>query len=419
MRSSFTGARQESRPHPIAPGGTTNLTPDQPSPPFPDAAHRPAARTIRLALSLAAIVLLVLMPSVALVRPPPATPPAAPASSPASPTPLQQAVLLLRDDRTPADHQAGFALLSQAAATGDADTLTLLADLYAAGKGTTADIAKALQLYRKAAPRNAKAAYALAVAYRDGLDFLPADKRKSFEWFERSAAAGHVEAMLQAGVACEEGRGTDRSEARAARWYQSAFTAGSTEAAWRLSSFLYRTERVFVGLWAGSPARYYVRYAATAGHPDARAFFRQHEPPLLDRRLRYADSLRPCMDKVAEIARALESGADANQYHQLLTAARESFPYATNPRTYTYDEFHFYATLVDTLKPFLWNRDHGSGPVAVPVDLHTPLSLSDGDDDAIAADKVRHRTIAHLRRLLTRYAALRATLEEDRNLTAP
>jgi TPR repeat protein len=74
--------------------------------------------------------------------------------------------------------------------------------------------------------RDADAAYELAMIYEYGHYSVPVDIAAAFFYFQRAAAAGHVEAMVELALCYELGCGCDVNDALSLDWYLQAAQAG-------------------------------------------------------------------------------------------------------------------------------------------------------------------------------------------------
>ena len=131
--------------------------------------------------------------------------------------------VLLVESSDKAAQAEGFQGLSNAARNGDSDAENALAYCYQQGKGTTPDLAKAMDLYgRAAAHGNLTAMKNLAAMYQNGLG-VPKNPAEAFRWYEEACNAGEWRACGSVANAYLLGNGTTRNQAKA---YQFALMAG-------------------------------------------------------------------------------------------------------------------------------------------------------------------------------------------------
>src|SRR5690242_6927708 len=90
-----------------------------------------------------------------------------------------------------ADYSAAFAAWEPLAQKGDAQAQTLIASMYADGKGVDRDEAKAFEWYSKAAEQHvARAQHALGVMYENG-EGVVRDDAAAAEWYRDAADQGY------------------------------------------------------------------------------------------------------------------------------------------------------------------------------------------------------------------------------------
>lgn len=149
---------------------------------------------------------------------------------------------------------------------GDAHAQYNLALIYAGGKGVPQDLAKAADLYRKAAEQGVAAAqYNLGLLYASGQG-VPKDPKQAAEWLRKAADQGIVMAEVALARVNDEAEGAARNDAEAINWYRKAAERGVASAAFDLA-LLYDWGK-------GAPqdfveARKWYQRAADAGYPPA------------------------------------------------------------------------------------------------------------------------------------------------------
>ena len=74
------------------------------------------------------------------------------------------------------------------------------------------------------------AAYATAMTFEYGRNGIEVDVVAAFQWFEKAAEAGHVEAMAELGLCYELGCGVEQSDEKALDWYTKAANEGHATA---------------------------------------------------------------------------------------------------------------------------------------------------------------------------------------------
>lgn len=128
----------------------------------------------------------------------------------------------------------GIEELQAAAAKGDAEAQTLLADIYRYGEGVPEDDAEAIKWYRLAAEQgHPEAQTMLAQAYFWG-EGVAQDFRESARWFRQAAEQGDPFAQFRMGLAYFWGRGVVQDYVQAHMWLNLSSAQGREEAAeWR------------------------------------------------------------------------------------------------------------------------------------------------------------------------------------------
>jgi TPR repeat protein len=133
------------------------------------------------------------------------------------------------------DYAKALPLLQKAAAAGDAEAMSNLAELYRYGWGVARDYAQAYAWYQKAAAAgNAEAMYWVGVMYEQGRG-VAQDYAQAREWYQKVADAGNAWGMYKLGWLYEQGRGVTQDYVKAREWYQKAADAGNTSAKEALS----------------------------------------------------------------------------------------------------------------------------------------------------------------------------------------
>lgn len=136
------------------------------------------------------------------------------------------------------DYEAAYLEWLPLAEDGDPAAQRNIGHLYRKGLGTTPDLVKAAQWYRRAAELGfARAQANLASMYRRG-DGVPQDYAEAAKWFERAGHQGHVIAQFNLALMYERGLGVPQSEPKAFAWYYNAARAGHKKAAARLGTLV-------------------------------------------------------------------------------------------------------------------------------------------------------------------------------------
>jgi TPR repeat protein len=148
-------------------------------------------------------------------------------------------------DAAPAVHEKEltsedyFAQLHKEAETGNAEAQFKLGWIYMHGEGYTGvifmrevskDIARAFDWYQKAAVQgHVDAQYNLGMLYRLGLG-VKEDAGKAFMWLQQAAAQGNDIAQYNLGMMYAEGAGVKRNLSRACAWLALASAQGNEKA---------------------------------------------------------------------------------------------------------------------------------------------------------------------------------------------
>ncbi|WP_292898824.1 peptidoglycan-binding protein [Nitratireductor sp.] len=146
--------------------------------------------------------------------------------------PISEVVQPVSLDEIPMD--AGPVPLREAAAGGDPKAYFEIASRYAEGRGTTADISKAIEWYTKAAEAGfAPAQYRLGDLYQKGTG-VERDAAKAKMWFQLAAQQGNAGAMHNLGVLYAMGADGPADNASAARWFLEAAEHGVRDSQFNL-----------------------------------------------------------------------------------------------------------------------------------------------------------------------------------------
>merc|ERR1712226_930274 len=114
-----------------------------------------------------------------------------------------------------------------------------IATCYLTGSGVDPNNAKGVA-WLKASHEDGKdvdAAYELALLFEYGRHETEIDVYAAFEWFEKAAKAGHVEAMAELGLCYELGCGVEQSDENALEWYRKAAFEGHVTAKYSMGEF--------------------------------------------------------------------------------------------------------------------------------------------------------------------------------------
>ncbi|MBY8917147.1 SEL1-like repeat protein [Nitratireductor sp. L1-7-SE] len=146
--------------------------------------------------------------------------------------PPVEAVQTVSLDEIPMD--AGPIPLREAAAGGDPKAYFEIASRYAEGRGTTADMAKAVEWYTKAAEAGfAPAQYRVGDLYQKGTG-VERDAAKAKMWFQLAAQQGNAGAMHNLGVLYAMGADGPADNGSAARWFLEAAEHGVKDSQFNL-----------------------------------------------------------------------------------------------------------------------------------------------------------------------------------------
>ncbi len=139
-----------------------------------------------------------------------------------------------------AQPEAAFRQLVEGAQAGDPASQFGLAVAYERGKGVGADLAKAVEWYRKAADGGDDRAWFLLAELHHLGTGVPKDEEKALALWRTSAELGNAEAMSLIGWRYYEGKGYPKDAAYAALWFQRAAIRGVPDASYGLGLLLYR-----------------------------------------------------------------------------------------------------------------------------------------------------------------------------------
>jgi TPR repeat protein len=124
------------------------------------------------------------------------------------------------------DYVSAVSLLEQSAQQGHAPSQSLLASLYAYGKGVPQDHKKAVDLYEKAvAQGNPAGQIGLASLYSDGKG-VPRNYRKAAELLREAADKGYALAQVNLGWFYHEGKGVPQDYRKAVELFEKAADQG-------------------------------------------------------------------------------------------------------------------------------------------------------------------------------------------------
>ncbi len=189
--------------------------------------------------TLALAGLAVLTPAGAMAQTRPAPRPASPpaAAQPAAEPPSA--------DSAYAAYQRGHYLTAfresteRVEAVADPVSMTLLAELHAAGIGVPQNQERALGWYRLAADKGDRnAIFAIGMMHIEGRAGLARDPAQARPFFERAAGLGHIAAAYNLGLLALAGHGGERDPQGAARWFKLAADLGSPDAQYAYGTML-------------------------------------------------------------------------------------------------------------------------------------------------------------------------------------
>lgn len=159
-----------------------------------------------------------------------------------------------------------FRQLAEGAQAGHPASQFGLGVAYERGQGVGADLAKAVEWYRKAADGGDERAYFVLAELHHLGKGVPKDEEKALALWRTSAELGNAEAMSLMGWRYYEGNGYPKDAAYAALWFQRAALRGVPDASYGLGLLLYRGDGLARNLKAA--ASLYLS-AAEQGHTSA------------------------------------------------------------------------------------------------------------------------------------------------------
>mmetsp|Transcript_17399 Transcript_17399/g.47509 ORF Transcript_17399/g.47509 Transcript_17399/m.47509 type:complete len:318 (-) Transcript_17399:138-1091(-) len=114
-----------------------------------------------------------------------------------------------------------------------------IAYCYLTGSGVEANSAKGVAWLKSSHVdgEDVDAAYELAQIFEYGRHETEIDVYAAFEWFEKAAKAGHVEAMAELALCYELGCGVEQSDDNALEWYRRAAAADHATAKYSVGEF--------------------------------------------------------------------------------------------------------------------------------------------------------------------------------------
>lgn len=134
-----------------------------------------------------------------------------------------------------------LAELVKKAETGVANAQVSLAKMYYAGEGVAKDMAKATELYEKAAAQgHPDAQFKLGWIFATG-EGVPKDAARIVEWTQKAAAQGDARAQLVLGGMYAKGTGVKQDAATALELIQKAAAQGNAEAQYILGGEVFRS----------------------------------------------------------------------------------------------------------------------------------------------------------------------------------
>ena len=142
----------------------------------------------------------------------------------------------LNGDGATKNEAVGAGWIARSALKGNTLAQYWLATLYEHGRGVAVDPVQAFAWYEKAAlGGNRKAMHNLAVAYAQGSG-VAKDMSEAARWFSRAAALGYVDSAFNLAVLYERGDGVPQSLIDAYKWYAIAAAQGDAESKLRMSA---------------------------------------------------------------------------------------------------------------------------------------------------------------------------------------
>ena len=188
---------------------------------------------------------------------------------------------------------------------------------------------------------DAQSQFYLGVLYDTGPEPVGKDDAKAFQWFEKAAGQGHVNAQFNLGNAYMHGRGTQKDLKQAVHWWRQAAEAGSASAQFNLALQYYRGGGVEKN-W--DKAVEYFNLAASNGHSKAKQLLESGQVPRLEASVQRADHATSSPAGEAQPAQALPPSASGSvspqpQAQQTADVAKPTpaadWLKAQNPQHYT------------------------------------------------------------------------------------
>lgn len=139
------------------------------------------------------------------------------------------------------DMERARRLLEQAAGSGQAEAMNLLGQMYVAGRGVAADPGRGLQ-YLAAAAEAGDPAHQFDYASALEADGGAAGVQQAADWYRRAADAGHTPALTSLAVLYLQGRGVAADPAMAITLLETAVEAGDARAQNNLGTIYSRGE---------------------------------------------------------------------------------------------------------------------------------------------------------------------------------
>ena len=170
------------------------------------------------------------------------------------------------------DYATALRLFETLAEQGDADAEYALGDMYLSGNGVPRDADQALIWLGRAADHGKPVVgWLLGQIYDGSLQHLGVDVPQDFglavKWYAKSAAAGFEAAWVQLAEHYDEGRGVQRNQSEAAKWYRKLADDGDVTSQHRLGE-IYSAGGPGVSQDYALAAAWFAR-AAEQGYGDA------------------------------------------------------------------------------------------------------------------------------------------------------
>lgn len=157
------------------------------------------------------------------------------------PVAMRHLAELLFTDDTVADKKEALAFCRRAVNAGDVESIIGLGLAYENGWGVDKDVKKAAELYQKALSNGCESAEMRLEELKPEVQYLRGvvcmegktcqrDFFKAREWFEKSAAQGHVDSMVRLAILCEKGLGCAIDIEKALELYNHAAKDGCPRA---------------------------------------------------------------------------------------------------------------------------------------------------------------------------------------------